>query len=137
MSLLVPFLTSSSDCEIMNDTLQNSAIQDGDAHKFINSFNQISEVAYDISEKHGFWETPDDYQKICLMFTELSEIVEAFRIGNPPSKKIPEYSLVEEEMADAIIRIMDFAGRKKIDLGGAIMAKMKYNQSRPYKYKKF
>lgn len=89
---------------------------------------------------HGFWED-DDYnigEKICLVHAELSEWLEAARDGNPMSAKIPAFTLGEEEAADAIIRIMDIAQRRNMDLAGAIAAKHEYNKSRPYKHgKKF
>ena len=40
---------------------------------------------------------------------ELSEALEGLRHGNPPSDHIPQFSSVEEEFADVIIRIMDHA----------------------------
>jgi hypothetical protein len=38
--------------------------------------------------------------------------------------------MVEVEMADAIIRIMDYCGRFNHDIGGAIMEKLEYNRNR-------
>ena len=115
-----------------------AAIEGSDERKFVSSFNQIQQAAHQNSTDKGFWKKPNDYQKILLMHCELSEMVEAIRDGNPPSKKIPEYSLAEEELADAVIRIMDFAERKNIRLAEAVLAKHKYNQTRPHMHgKKF
>lgn len=71
--------------------------------------------------------------------SELSEALEELRHGNPPSKKIPKFSGAEEEFADVIIRILDTAKVRNYDLAGAVLAKMKYNDTRPYKHggKKF
>jgi len=69
-----------------------------------------------------------------LMVTELSEAMEALRDGSPPSEKIPSFSQVEEELADAIIRILDFAGGNQLDIEGALVAKMQFNESRPYRH---
>lgn len=46
---------------------------------------------------------------------------------------------IEEELADVIIRIMDFGVARKLDIGGAIIAKMKFNSTREHKHggKKF
>lgn len=87
----------------------------------------------------GFWE--DERNKaevIALIHSELSEALEALRNGNPASKKIPDYSQVEEELADAVIRICDWCGHDNLDLGGAIAAKLEHNRKRQKKHgKKF
>ena len=36
----------------------------------------------------------------------------------------------EVELADTVIRIMDYAGRWGLDIGGAIMEKLEYNKNR-------
>lgn len=38
------------------------------------------------------------------------------------------------ELADCIIRILDYCGKEKIDIDGAIRIKMEYNKTRPYKH---
>jgi len=43
---------------------------------------------------------------------------------------------VEDEIADAIIRLLDFCGHKEIDIDFHLRAKMKYNSYRPYKHGK-
>lgn len=50
------------------------------------------------------------------------------------SKKIPGFTIHEEEMADLFWRLMHFSGRKELRIGEAIIAKAKYNMSRPYKH---
>ena len=44
--------------------------------------------------------------------------------------------VVEEELADVIIRIMDYAFGKDLDVAGAILAKIEYNQSREFMHGK-
>jgi len=66
--------------------------------------------------------------------TELAEAMEAYRDGNPESDKIPGYSKLEEELADVVIRLLDFAGGEGLDIEGAVMAKMAYNETRPYRH---
>ena len=43
---------------------------------------------------------------------------------------LPNRPMAEVEMADAIIRIMDYCGRWGYDIGGAIMNKIEYNKNR-------
>jgi NTP pyrophosphatase (non-canonical NTP hydrolase) len=87
--------------------------------------------------EHGWWEEPRSFgDVIALIHSELSEALEADRHGNPPGEHIPEFSGIEEELADAVIRIMDFAGTKGHRVVQAILAKAAYNKSRPYKHGK-
>lgn len=85
--------------------------------------------------EHGFWpEGRNDAECIALMHSELSEALEALRSGDPPSEKIPGHSNLAEELADAVIRILDFAHAKGINLGDAMLAKMAHNIGRPHKH---
>lgn len=80
----------------------------------------------------------NDAELLMLMVTELAEACEGLRHGNGPSDHIPEFSCLEEELADTIIRILDMAAARNCRIGGAVIAKMKYNSSRPNKHgKKF
>jgi len=38
--------------------------------------------------------------------------------------------MVEVELADALIRIFDYAGEYNLDLGGAFIEKLEYNRTR-------
>ena len=70
-------------------------------------------------------------ERIALMHEELSEALWALRHGRPDSKKIPEFENLEEELADAVIRICDFCAKENLDLSGAICAKLAHNATRP------
>lgn len=68
-------------------------------------------------------------EMICLMHSELSEAMEGER-KNLMDDHLPDRPMVEVEMADAVIRIMDYCGRFGYDIGGAIVDKLAYNAKR-------
>lgn len=102
--------------------------------------NAMCKTVYENASAHGWWDQDRNRgEMIALMHSELSEALEAIRTGNPPCPKDPSMSTLEEEMADVVIRVMDFCYAEKIDLGRAIQRKHAVNMKRPYKHggKKF
>jgi NTP pyrophosphatase (non-canonical NTP hydrolase) len=90
---------------------------------------QLSEL------RKGWWDEPNSNGKnFMLMVSELAEAMEADRYGNPPSNKIPSFLGIEEELADVIIRILDFAEYHDFDVIEAMRAKVVYNRTREYKH---
>src|SRR5260221_5243142 len=68
-------------------------------------------------------------EMLCLIHSEISEAMEGYR-KNLNDTHLIERSMIEVELADAIIRIADLAGYLKLDLGGAYKEKLIYNANR-------
>lgn len=68
-------------------------------------------------------------ERMALIHSEISEAFEAYRKGLMDDH-LPHREGIEVELADAVIRICDFAGSEGLDLAGAIMEKLQYNRSR-------
>lgn len=66
---------------------------------------------------------------IALMHSELSEMLEGVR-KNTMDSHLPTRRTEEVELADLIIRALDYAGYRKLDLAGAIVDKLAYNCTR-------
>ncbi len=95
----------------------------------------VSNQVFHIAEDKGFHsDTPRPLAiNIALIHSELSEALEADWRGNPPSKKVPGISEVEEEFADIMLRLLDTCVEHGIDLTKAVRLKHEYNAKRPEK----
>lgn len=111
-------------------------------------FDDLSEEISDIAISKGFWEYPwitDDGLKIplkvALIHTEIGEALEVHRKfyedGEPSSisgMTPAQEQDFSEEMADAVIRILDVIGFYGLgeDFGDILIAKVEKNRERPH-----
>jgi len=120
--------------------------------------NELAKEIHELNKARGFYETEKNIgEMLCLIHSEVSEALECDRNGK--SQKNSAYSMeevmaevqdqhfkrqfelqvkdsFEDELADIMIRVMDLAAFKKIDLEAHIYAKLRYNSLRPYRHGK-
>lgn len=68
--------------------------------------------------------------KLALVVGEIGEALEAVRKNLGADSHIPEFTAEEAEIADAIIRLMNYATDRKLRLAEAIVAKNEFNRNR-------
>ena len=68
-------------------------------------------------------------EMLMLVVSEIAEAMEGHR-KNLKDDKLPNRSMLEVELADAVIRIFDIAEGLGLDLEGAFEEKMAYNATR-------
>lgn len=66
---------------------------------------------------------------LCLIHSEVSEAMEGER-KDLMDDKLPHRKMAEVELADAFIRILDYAAGFGYDIGGAVCEKLDYNATR-------
>jgi NTP pyrophosphatase (non-canonical NTP hydrolase) len=125
--------------------------------------NELAKQIHDNAKAKGFFDEPKNIgEMLCLIHSEVSEALEADRKDHYAVKSwnmehniptldlestsgqkyfIQEFEVAiknsfEDELADIIIRVMDLAAYKGIDLEYHIKAKMQYNSLRPHKHNK-
>lgn len=74
--------------------------------------------------------------RVALLHSEPSELLEVIRKGhqNVADEKVPELSQEEAEVADIIIRALDYAGSRGLDVDRAVRVKMAFNRTRPHQH---
>lgn len=125
--------------------------------------NQLAKEIHESAIAHGWWEEERELPEILMLcVSELSEALEEFRDGHAEDEIrfdciAPEGAFGESEfdarcsgecnecgygkpegvpveLADCIIRILDFCGHAGIDIEEAIDIKRGYNTGRPYRH---
>jgi hypothetical protein len=135
--LSAPNVQMAESLQFVADTI--GATVPGRLSPFVRGWISTAADVHHTAKAKGFWEDGverNDGEMLCLIHSEISEALEALRHGNPPDDKVPEFTGVETELADAVIRIMDLGHARGWRVAQAIEAKMKFNNGRPYKHGK-
>ena len=96
-------------------------------------FKEIQKLVYAEYQKNGFemyfnqYGACGDLAELGLIVTEISEAIECIRKHN-------RYLKLDYELADIIIRVMNFANRHNISLEGFIIKKNEINKNREPKH---
>lgn len=101
---------------------------------------ELQTLCHGLAARSGWWTSrltgkPLDYgqvniaEKLMLIVSEVAEAMEGDR-KNLMDDKLPHRKMLEVELADALIRIFDLAGFLKMDLAGAVIEKLAFNQQR-------
>lgn len=95
-----------------------------------NVIDILAEKMHATAQEKGWWdEERNDGECIALMHSELSEALEKLRKGDECSDEE-----LAEELADCIIRILDYSCARGLNVGQALIEKMEENEDRPHKH---
>lgn len=110
------------------------------------TLKELVERAHAQSRKSGWYDGGERNigEALMLIVTEAAEAMEVARrfpkemlcaqmYGEPPESKIKPVGF-PSEIADIVIRVADLCGYLGVDLEAAVIEKMTYNATRPYRH---
>lgn len=109
------------------------------------TINHLRDLAYSASVAAGWHDPkmiegvmrePSAGERVALIHEEATELLQHIRDGHP-SGRTPDAGRPDGpdiELADIVIRCLDYAGRYEIPLGELIAAKMRYNRERAHRH---
>lgn len=125
------------------------------------NLTEKAQVIFQANKDKGFHENHPYEERSTLLLLVISEISEAFEaLRHDPPKHVEPDDMMwmdscmdyghkyteffpdrikdthEDEIADAIIRLLDYCGSFDIDIEAHIKHKLEYNKTRPYKHGK-
>jgi NTP pyrophosphatase (non-canonical NTP hydrolase) len=98
------------------------------------TLKQLSTLVMEQAKAKGFGTTPEEIdvgEKIALIHSEITEAFEAYR-----NKKLRGPHGFEEEMGDAMQRILHLCGALGVDVEEGILEKLEYNKAREWNWDK-
>ena len=105
-------------------------------NKNILGINNCAKDCHEAAVNGGWWHDKNGKKTdrnvgelLCLVHSEISEAMEGARKGLMDSH-LKHKSMMEVELADAVIRIFDLAESKGFNLGQTIYEKLEYNKLR-------
>jgi len=90
-------------------------------------FSTIAREIHENAVEHGWWESKRTVPELlCLVHSEVSEALEAFRNHDEDN--------FSEELADIVIRVFDMAEGLGVNIQDAVVKKHMANIERPYRH---